>query len=106
MTRREKLLLIGKLCATIVTACIGGSEVLCLRQESTQQTVTLQVLFGGMVAAFTSYWILWVSLSEAQFTRYKCWLLFYLAVFCSISRVIYMKSLCHYGQHLNLHVSG
>lgn len=98
MTRKDKLILLGKIIITFVFLVVDSLEVLCIREQSSGQTIVLGSLTVGSVLAFILYWFFWIWLDAENFTNYKCNQLLRIAIIFGVGRFLYMETLCpHHG---------
>jgi hypothetical protein len=98
MTKKDKLILLGKIVTTIVFLLIDPLEITCIRQQSSWQTAALWSLAAGSALAFVLYWFLWVWFDAEKFINQKYNQLLRIAVIFSGGRFLYMDTLCpHHG---------
>lgn len=94
MTRKEKRIILIKAVATCLFLFYSSLDILCIRDQSSGQTIALNALEMGSQASFALYWLLWAWWDDERLHDLKVHWIFYFAVGLSLARFIYLPFLC------------
>lgn len=106
MTRKEKLILLGKFILTEVFLFLHCLEVMCNPIESPAQSIAMQTMVWGSASAFFVYWVLWIFWDEKGLAKNQTRLriLFYFAAGLCLTRFLYSFTLCPTPEELREHL--
>ncbi len=96
MARKEKLILLGTFFLTVFLLLLGWTDVMCIRNESPAEAITQKVMVVGSIMAFFVYWVLWFLWDENKWAKNRKLhrILFFSAAGLSLTKFIYMNTLC------------